>query len=338
MKWFLRLLLGVNGSIILLTVIGYLASYIEPSKSAFPQTIGLFMPWLLLGNLAFTIFWLSLRRRWFWLSFWCLLLGFGQSSRFIGFHFSDSKDDQQIGLCSFNSQSYNESDHLNGFLAEIYGKHQLDFICLQEITDDHLSFLKKTSELPHHYSHKGKAILSKFPIISQGNIQFDKSVNGCIWIDVICYEKTIRIYNLHLKSNQVTREAETVMEEINSNRAKAFSDIRRMVSNYQRNCVTRKDQVVRILKDIDKVTHPMIIAGDFNDTPFSYTYQQFSDRLIDQFRKKGLGIGSTYAGALPGLKIDYIFADENFEPLDHTILKTEISDHFPVLSTLKIKN
>ena len=35
--------------------------------------------------------------------------------------------------------------------------------------------------------------------------------------------------------------------------------------------------------------------------------------LCDHFKKKGLGIGTTYAGALPGLKIDYIFADDNFK-------------------------
>jgi endonuclease/exonuclease/phosphatase family metal-dependent hydrolase len=337
MKWFLRLLLWINGGFVLLTIIGYLASYIDPSKFSFPQAVGLFMPWLLLGNLLFTIFWISLQKRWLWLSLSCLILGIGQLARFVGFHFGDLKASDQLGICTFNSQSYNESDHLNGYLAQIHGEHQLDFICLQEITDDHLPSLKKTADLPFHYFHRGKAILSKYPILAQGNIQFDKSVNGCIWIDVTCQQKTIRIYNLHLKSNQVTREAETVLDDINSDRAKAFTNIRRMVANYQKNSVTRKDQVQRILKDIASVEHPIILAGDFNDTPFSYTYQQFSNHLVDQFKKKGLGIGSTYAGAVPGLKIDYIFADEIFEPLDHTILRTAISDHFPVLSTMKIK-
>lgn len=337
MKWFLRLLLWVNGGIVLLTIMGYLASYIEPSKFSFPQAVGLFMPWLLLTNLLFVIFWVSLRRRWSLLSLSCLILGIGQWARFVGVHFTDQQASDQLGICTFNSQSYNESDHLNGYLAEIHGKHQLDFICLQEITDNHITSLKNTADLSFHYFYKGKAILSKYPIIAQGNIQFDQSVNGCIWIDVTCQQKTIRIYNLHLKSNQVTREAETVLDDINSNRAKAMTNIRRMVTNYQKNSVTRKDQVQRILKDIAVVKHPIILAGDFNDTPFSYTYQQFSNQLVDQFKEKGLGIGSTYAGAVPGLKIDYIFADEIFEPLDHTILKAAISDHFPVLSTMKIK-
>ncbi|MCB0665328.1 MAG: endonuclease/exonuclease/phosphatase family protein [Saprospiraceae bacterium] len=338
MKWFLRVLLWLNWVIVILTTVGYLASYIDPETNSTPQVIGLFMPWLLLFNLLFLIFWVSLRKRWFAISLICLLLGAGQSTRFLGFHFNKDSSPDQIGICSFNSQSYNESDHLTKFLQEIKGEHQLDFFCLQEITENHLVSLRSTTGLDHHYFYKGKAILSRYPIEAQGNIQFDQSVNGCIWIDIVVQGHKIRLYDLHLKSNQVTREAETVLDDINSDRAKAWTNIRRMMTNYRRNSLVRREQVRSIIKNISQVKHPIILAGDFNDTPFSYTYQQFSDRLADQFKRKGLGVGSTYAGAIPGLKIDYIFADEFFEALDHKILKgTAISDHFPVLSLMKIK-
>lgn len=338
MKLFLRVLLWLNWAIAILTVVGYSASYINPEANSLPQAVGLFMPWLLLFNVLFLLFWVALRRRRFAVSLVCLLLGIGQSTRFMGFHFSKESNNYQIGICSFNSQSYNESDHLNGYLNEIKGDYQLDFICLQEITENHIASLKKTTGLDHYYFYKGKVILSRYPIEAQGNIQFDQSVNGCIWIDIMIDGHKIRVYDLHLKSNQVTAEAETVLDDINSDRAKALSNIRRMVTNYRRNCMVRKEQVETILENIEQVGHPIILAGDFNDTPFSYTYQQFSDHLIDQFKKKGLGIGSTYAGAIPGLKIDYIFADEFFEALDHQILRgAAISDHFPVLSLMKIK-
>ena len=338
MKWFLRLLIWLNGTIVALTVMGYLASYIDPAVNSIPQAIGLFMPWLLLLNLVFLVFWISLHRKWYFLSLTCLIMGLGQTTRFLGFHFNQQRDPDQFGLCSFNSQSYNESDHLNEFLKQIKGEHQIDFICLQEITENHIASLKITTGLDHHYFYKGKSILSRYPIQGQGNIQFDQSVNGCVWIDITRNGQKMRLYNLHLKSNQVTREAETVLEDINSNRAKALTNIRRMVSNYRRNSMIRKEQVQAILKDMLDVDRPIIVAGDFNDTPFSYTYQQISNRLNDQFKQKGLGVGSTYAGAVPGLKIDYIFADDSFEALDHHILKTAISDHFPVLSLLKIKD
>lgn len=338
MKWFLRVLLGVNWLTVVLTSVGYLASYIDPVTNTLPQVVGLFMPWLLLFNLLFLVFWVSLRKKWLAISLVCLLLGLGQTSRFIGFNFSQENDSAQIGICSFNSQSYNESDHLTKFLQEIKGKYPLDFFCLQEITENHLTALKKTTGLEHHYFYKGKAILSRYPIESQGHIQFDQSVNGCIWIDILVEGHKIRLYDLHLKSNQVTREAETVLDDINSDKAKALTNIRRMMTNYRRNSLVRREQVQSIFRNISEVKHPIILAGDFNDTPFSFTYQQFSERFVDQFKEKGLGVGSTYAGAIPGLKIDYIFADEFFEVLDHKILKgTAISDHFPVLSLMKIK-
>lgn len=338
MKRFLRLILLLNWGVIVLTTIGYLASFVDPAVSSWPQVIGLFMPWLLLLNLFFFLFWLSLRKRWLLASLVLLIAGFGQITRFVGVHFKKESQEDQLGVCSFNSQSYNEGDHLNDFLRQIKGEHQIDFFCMQEITENHLPSLIESTGLEHYYFYKGKAILSRFPVEAQGHIQFDQSVNGCIWIDIMQHAQKIRIYNLHLKSNQVTREAETVLDDINDNHTRAVRSIRKMVSNYRKNSLIRKEQAQTILKDLALISHPVILAGDFNDTPFSYTYQQFSDRLTDHFKDRGMGIGSTYAGALPGLKIDYIFADESFEVLDHHILRTAISDHFPVLSLMKIKD
>jgi len=309
MKWLLKLLLYLNVILVLVTLVGYVASYVDPQLSTIPQVMGLFMPWFLISNFVLFVFWASLRSRWMLLSGFCLLVGINQSFRFVGFHFGNHNAQGDIGICSFNSQSYNESDHLAKFLGQIKDKQQIDFLCLQEITENHITDLKKKSGLKHHYFYKGKAILSKFPIEAQGNIQFDNSVNGCIWIDILWENRKFRVYDLHLKSNQVTREAESVLDDINTNREKALSDIKRMVSNYRKASLIRKEQVERILRDVDKVPHPVIIAGDFNDTPFSYTYQRFSNRMVDHFRKKGLGVGSTYAGPLTDLKIDYIFAD-----------------------------
>ena len=37
--------------------------------------------------------------------------------------------------------------------------------------------------------------------------------------------------------------------------------------------------------------YPIIICGDFNDTPVSYAYQQLGDNMIDAFLESGNGIG-----------------------------------------------
>ena len=74
--------------------------------------------------------------------------------------------------------------------------------------------------------------------------------------------------------------------------------------------------------------HPVVICGDFNDTPVSYTYATISDELVDTFRDSGgLGIGSTYLGAFPSFRIDYIFHSKNLASSDYHRYEEGISDH-----------
>ncbi len=337
MKGFLRLLFWINWVLIFFTVIGYSASFLDPTIALFPQVVGLFMPWLLLANILFVLFWLSMRKKWILYSLICLLLGIGQITRFTGFHFNPEVAPSQISLLSFNSQSHRNLDEVNAVFMGITKKYSLDFLCLQEISGRHIESIKKNLGLQHHYYYKGRAIITRYAIETQGNIQFDKSVNGCIWVDVNRNGQKFRIYNLHLKSNRVTREAEKMIDNMSKDRSRALSNIVHMVRNYQDACTVRNKQVDKIIRHVLESPYPRIVAGDFNDTPFSHVYQQFSNNFVDHFKKKGLGVGSTYAGSLPGLKIDYIFADEIFKPLDHRILKTEISDHFPVVSLMKVE-
>lgn len=338
MKAVLKVAIILNTMLLIATMLGYAASYIDPTEQSLPQVFGLFMPWLLLLNLVFVLFWSSVRKKWVLLPLLTLLLGIGQITRFVGFHFSKQNDPTAILVCSYNSESYNRSNHLETFVNQVPELSAVDVLCLQEISEDHLQGLQQNITLPNSHFFKGKVILTSHPILAKGHLQFDQSVNGCLWIDMDYNGTIIRVYNVHLHSNQISREAETIVDNINSNKAQAWSKIKLMVHNYREAGAVRSTQVKEILLHIEQSPHPVILGGDFNDTPFSYTYQQFEHELQDQFKNNGLGIGTTFAGGLPSLKIDYIFADNNFEGLSHRIVKTKISDHFPLLSYLKLKD
>ena len=224
MKWFLRISSFFNIILVLLTISGYLGSYADPVKLSYLQVIGLFMPWLLLANLFFIIFWASMRKKLFWLSFITLALGFFQISRFVGFHFDQEKGTEGMLVGTFNCESYNESDNLKHFLQSFQEKEEMDILCLQEISPSQVSVLREGIGLPYQYFSKGKIIASRYPIIAKGNIQFDKSVNGCLWVDLsIAENQIIRIYNVHLRSNGVTHAAEGLMNEINADGRAALS-------------------------------------------------------------------------------------------------------------------
>ena len=68
----------------------------------------------------------------------------------------------------------------------------------------------------------------------------------------------------------------------------------------------RAHQAEEIQRHIDGSPYPVILCGDFNDTPLSYTYRQLSRKLTDSFIEKGRGIGNTYIGGFPSFRIDYV--------------------------------
>ncbi|MBX2817716.1 MAG: endonuclease/exonuclease/phosphatase family protein [Saprospiraceae bacterium] len=325
MKFLTKLSLWINVLIVAMTLMGYLASYVHPATMSIFQTIGLLMPLLLVINLFYLFFWICLRKKFFWLSLVTLILGFQQIQRLAAFHFDNDVPEDRLSICSFNGQNYNRTDRIKDFLSDQVLPEDLGILCLQEISKQHLEGVQQAGGFDHSHYHLGKFILSKYPIINQDHHQFDGTVTGCVWADIATEGGTIRVYNIHLHSNKISSDD---LEE--------FATIPFALSNYSNALQERSRQAQEILKMVSDSPYPTIVVGDFNDSPFSYTYQLFADQLIDQFKASGLGIGATYAGSVPGLKIDYIFADENFEPLHHRILRTKISDHFPLVSYLRL--
>ena len=81
------------------------------------------------------------------------------------------------------------------------------------------------------------------------------------------------------------------------------------------------------------ITEPLLIAGDFNLTPFSWKLSKFSWQT-------GLKRYSTYTRSWPGHRyapaflIDHMFSDDTFRPLDVRVGPPLGSDHLPIIATV----
>ena len=78
---------------------------------------------------------------------------------------------------------------------------------------------------------------------------------------------------------------------------------------------------------------PAILAGDFNAVPSSEAIRtaiesgKFSTKLDGPYTVKSYN---------PRAKIDYIFAPTGWKLIGHEVIRTDLSDHMPVLSTYRI--
>jgi endonuclease/exonuclease/phosphatase family metal-dependent hydrolase len=81
----------------------------------------------------------------------------------------------------------------------------------------------------------------------------------------------------------------------------------------------------------------VLVCGDLNDTPSSYSYQVLTRGLNDSFKKAGNGLfGNTYGGNFPSFRIDYLLFDEKFEAYNYEKYIIYLSDHYPVSVYLNI--
>jgi len=89
---------------------------------------------------------------------------------------------------------------------------------------------------------------------------------------------------------------------------------------------------------LDACPHPVLLCGDFNDVPNSYTYFHIKGNLQDAFLQKGFGIGRTYTSLSPTLRIDYLLASDHFRVLQCKKVELPYSDHYPVITDVALKH
>ncbi len=122
---------------------------------------------------------------------------------------------------------------------------------------------------------------------------FDIDVDGTI----------IRFMATHLQSNGVSSKDYRTLVNLEvgdeyKNYALTFAKrLRKLI-------IRRSNQTKTILETIDDSPYPVIILGDFNDTPQSFTYQTLKKGRKDAILEKGNGWGATYLKPFTIMLID----------------------------------
>lgn len=335
--------------VVLATLISYAAPYINPKYTWLFSIFGLGFPVFLILNFGFVVFWLFQKPKIALISFVCLLLGWNYIQGFVSFNGSDIETKEStLQLVSFNmSNAYFGYDSKKKNMKEVRENYReitdlltdADILCFQEVGTDAYKIVKEKFPKFHiHEISKGAIIISRFPFIKKGEIDFGTITNSCVWADIRLKEDTIRIYSFHLKSNKISTDAEKLAKSDSLTTDRAWYDIKSMLRKFKNNHISRSKQAEKINAHAQKSPYPVILAGDMNDTPVSYTYKVFSDQRTDAFKERGMGLGTTYAGIIPFLRIDYIFLDKSLQVSEFDVIRQKVSDHYPITATVLTNN
>lgn len=354
-----------------LYLLACLVPYIKGGSSWFIAMMGLCFPLLFFILFSFLIFWMIRRSKWAFACVAVLLFGWKQVSVMMAFHlpknFESEKPPETVRVLSWNLSAWgqsnaadaNKSDNQDKMIGLIK-KTNADVLCFEEYVyyknkqylDSILPALKESGYqysyfVPTKFNERlysstrliTTIIISKYPITNTAHHFYtdEQLIEPLIQADIkINDQTTVRVFNTHLESVRFLRSDLQGLRNWKQPFSGSLAAMRLMAYKL-RNAYQARDLQAEVLsKKIRESPHPVIVCGDFNDVPNSYTYFKVKGNLQDAFLKKGSGFGRTLNMISPTLRIDYILADRKFGVTQCNVIEAPYSDHYPIVTDLKL--
>src|SRR5204863_221049 len=131
-------------------------------------------------------------------------------------------------------------------------------------------------------------------ILKKGEIKFENDDNNnALWADLVRKTDTIRVYNVHLASIRFQKsDYEAIGQDPGPGlKRKAKVVEQQIFSRLREAYIKRVSQAKKVIEHVKTSPYKVLLCGDFNDTPVSYCYSQFSEVLSDAFAGAGSGWG-----------------------------------------------
>jgi vancomycin resistance protein VanJ len=311
------------------SILSFCSIFIPPHKFFLAGILSLAIPFFTVVNIVCLIFLLLRKSYWAVLPSIMIIFAAFILSCVFSFQQTDDKPESSIHIMTYNINKLNPlgkplgKDLDRSSLKTWIQNKNFDVVCLQEMIENDLHpFLLNgynkifSGKITDEGDKLGIFIFSRYPIVNHGKIEFgDNSFNRLIWADIILKGDTIRLISVHLKSYNFG--GKSVLQDIEQLRL---------------GVIGRSYHAKKTYDFVKKSPYPTILAGDFNEAPYSYAYRRIASLLEDTFSGSGSGYQYTYKvkRQLP-FRIDYIFMSQHFKASDYQVLHAASwSDHSPV--------
>lgn len=355
-----KFLLFLVYSFSLLPVAGaMLGLWISPNAAWPLAFMGLVFPILVIVQFIFIILFLVFRSKAVFLPVIVILICWTPINHTLQFNFHKqvkTAEEKGIKVMTYNVRlldyfNWSGEKNTTDGIFETIRKYDPDILCLQEMVIQEagrfsLAGIKaQLKTLPHEFveynfvapnRRHGMAIFSRYPVIATGSEHFPGTYNMVMHADLIIGTDTVRVFNNHLESIHFDQDEFQIIDnksdESRITREKISVIFDRMKTAYQRRAI----QAEKVHEKIKASHYPVIVCGDFNDTPVSYAVNKVRNGLYDSFRSGGTGMGYTFPNLILPMRIDYILHDKSIVSSNFHTGKEKFSDHRPVMASLTL--
>jgi endonuclease/exonuclease/phosphatase family metal-dependent hydrolase len=341
---------------------GYL---VDPQKFWFISLLALASFYFLLVILGFIFFWLVANPRYTLIGIISLLLAWVPLKHLvkirISHEFSVKKANNTLRVMSWNVEHFKVAEYKTHpekkmQMIGLINKYNPDVACFQEMVASDKNpeaintiegFVKDLNMPYYYYSYNSKLdfdkdhrfgiiIFSKYPLVNKMTVSYNPNNYNSIfqYVDLAKDGDTFRLFNTHLQSMKFTDENRRYIEDPEVDDEKNIKESISVLRKLKNGLAERKEQTLRLKKEMNESKYPIIVCGDFNDVPNSFAYKTVGKGLKNAFAEKGAGIGRTLSHTSPTLRIDNIFTDPRFLIEQYVRINRKISDHMPIVADL----
>ena len=346
--WILSLML-----VILLLFSAFSPSIIQPVRYPVLSLAGFVFPLLVVINFLLLLLLLLFRRfKVALVPLAGLAMCYSQLSTYLPLNSTTAKQSESsIKVLSYNTMSFSsmvKSDGKNAVLDYLKAS-EADIICLQEYRVSgnnrlvtHKDVDKALSAYPYRAGKTadGKkplpyvAVYSKLPVLKTEHIAMESGNNGAMAYQLKWGLDTLLLINCHLESNKLTSEDKEMYEQMIEKHEKeqVKAGLKVLVKKLAEASAIRAPQADSIANYLKR--HPykyIMVCGDFNDIPISYTHHTLTRTLNDAFAESGRGLGISYHKNKFLFRIDNILVSAGLKAKNCTVDSSiDASDHYPI--------
>lgn len=375
MKRVRRFFLVIYIPVLLLYLLASFTMYVHPETWWPSGFLPLMHPFLLLIIIVLTILSISVRFRYVWLGIAALGLSYPSVSNTLPFSipgsFVQEKENGTIRVMSWNIRRFTPyylnnfdpaTNNVDGILEEIR-RYDPDVLCLQEFytskrPNGRTMEMIRSMGYPymafarHRYFREltieeGNIIFSKYPILSWHGFEdarrMSEGWDEPVFADILTGKDTIRIGAFHMESYGFVQRDYEDLAKIRNQKDEDLRASRHIFGKMRYAFQRRGRQADLISGEVGESPFPVILCGDLNDVPASYSYRIVKGALDDAFLEKGAGLGKTFVSGrsrlltwLPTLRIDYIFTDRRLPVHQFTRTTGGLSDHRGLIADIEL--
>lgn len=342
---------GINVATIGVMALTAYADHLSPTDHPVMSVLGLCFPVLLIVNLVFLVLWLLLKWRMALIPVVGYIVCLPAIKIYMPLNPSSEPPAGAMKVMSYNVFNFG-GDAKVGYkdIVDFIVREDADIVCLQEANAG-AKIPEIDTLLSRHYPHTNRSwscgegtncviLLSKYPILKHKRIWYPSASNMSMAYKLLIDGDTVIVINNHFESNKISNDEKAEFKRMLKGKLtqkESKRESRSLLRQLSAAAVLRAPEADSVAAFIDQYKDKSIIlCGDFNDSPISYTHRRLAQKLIDCYVATGLGPGISYHVGGMYVRIDNIMCSADLCPYSAKVLnQITASDHYPICVWLK---